>query len=210
MVHMGSFAEILPLAITMMAGPQIISAVMIITGKYPVKSSVAYVASVALAVSAGTLGLLVLFSVLGVESLTKKNSSGSVVETFLIGALVLLSLKTFLNRAEIKAPKWMESLQAAEPKAAFKLGLTLILVMPSDILIMTTVALHLTSRGASFFKALPFVFTTTLIAGLPLILYGVFHRRAAQAMPAVRGWMESHSWLIQIAVYLIFVFLLWK
>jgi hypothetical protein len=44
-----------------------------------------------------------------------------------------------------------------------------------------------------------------LIAALPLLAYAFFHRRAAAAMPHVRDWMNSHSWLVKIVAYLFFV-----
>jgi len=46
---------ILPLAITMVAGPQILSAIIFVTGDEPVKVSLAYVAGVGLAAAASVL-----------------------------------------------------------------------------------------------------------------------------------------------------------
>ena len=208
---MGSL-DVLPLAVTMMAGPQIISAVILITGKHARNSSLAYVASIALAASIGTLGLLVLFKLLGVDSLADKGSSttATVIQTALIAVLVFLAVRTYLTRSQAKMPKWMATLQEAEPRQSFKLGITLILLMPSDLVIMTTVALHLVSTKSSFIDALPFILATALIAGLPLILYTVFHTAVVEAMPKIRQWMDDNNWLIQIAVYLIFIILLWK
>lgn len=207
---MSDFAKILPLAITMMAGPQIISAVLLITGKYPVKSSLAYVAAVGTAASIGTLGLMLIFSALGIDKISQKSGSSNLIETALILVLIAMSVKTFRNRANVKPPKWMASLQEIEPRASFKLGMTLILLMPSDLVIMTTVAVHLIAEKAKFVEAVPFLLLTAFIAALPLIFYLLFRKRVVAAMPAIREWMDAKNWIIQIAVYLIFIYLIWQ
>lgn len=210
---MTTFIEVLPLAITMMAGPQIISAVLLITGKHPKTSSLAFVAAVALTASIGTLGLLGIANSLGIESKAPDSQPSSIVvfvQTALIGLLIVMAIKTYLTRSTTEKPKWMGTLQKAGPGESFRLGMTLIATMPSDIVIMITVAVHLAAAGAPFVDALPFIFTTALIAALPLIVFVIFQRRAATAMPKVRQWMDGNSWLIQIAVCLIFIFLLWK
>lgn len=207
---MESFAQILPLAITMIAGPQILSAIILITSRYPVRSSLAYISAVALAATAGTLALFLIFKTLGVDALGGgEGRLGKIIETSLVALLIFMSIRTYAKRAEIKPPKWMKSLQQTTPKNAFILGLTLIFLMPSDIMIMTTVALHLISRGLSYVSAIPFIILTTLIAALPLIIYELFKKRATTAMPGVNSWMDKNSWMIQIFVYIIFIVLIW-
>lgn len=58
-------AAILPLAITMMAGPQILSAIIFVTGDRPVRVSAAYVGAVGLTAAAAVLGWSVLAGTLG-------------------------------------------------------------------------------------------------------------------------------------------------
>jgi hypothetical protein len=47
-----------------------------------------------------------------------------------------------------------------------------------------------------------------VIAALPLLFFLVFHHRAVRAMPSVRDWVNSHSWLVNIIACLIFVVLI--
>jgi hypothetical protein len=47
-----------------------------------------------------------------------------------------------------------------------------------------------------------------LVAALPLLLRLVFAQRAEAAMPRVRDWMNSHSWLVNIAVCVLFIILI--
>lgn len=193
----------------MMAGPQIISSFMLITGKNPVKSSLAYVAAVLSAASIGTIALTILGSY--VDPPDNNNSSISMfIQSALIGLLIFMSLRTYFKRADIKQPAWMGTLREADPKQAFKLGLTLIFLMPSDIMIMLTVAVHLSSTGASFATALPFIITTGLIAALPLIFYLIFYKKTVDLMPGINNRINNYSWLIQIIIYIFFIFLIWK
>jgi Sap, sulfolipid-1-addressing protein len=83
-----------------------------------------------------------------------------------------------------------------------------ILLMPSDFIIMLTVGTNLDQSNASFSEALPFIGATVLIAALPLLGYLLFHRRAVPAMPKVRDWMNANSWAVNIIVCVIFIILI--
>ena len=113
-----------------------------------------------------------------------------------------------MRREKIEPPKWLGKLQEAGPKQALRTGLLVILLMPSDLIVMLTVATNLEQSGASLGAAVPFVLLTTLIAALPLLGFLIFHRRALRAMPQVRDWMNTHSWLVNIIVCAIFIVLI--
>ena len=87
-------------------------------------------------------------------------------------------------------------------------GLLLLSVFPSDFVILVTVGVNLAQHDASLLGALPFVAATVLIAALPVISYLLFRRRAERAMPKVRDWMNTHSWLVNIIVYVVFILLI--
>jgi Sap, sulfolipid-1-addressing protein len=201
---------ILPLAITMMAGPQILSAIIFVTGDQPVKVSLAYVAGVGLAAGASVLfwyllaGALHLTPKMGSEPST----ASKIVSLVLVGVLILASVKAWLGRETAEPPKWLGSLQDSGWQHAFRLGLLLILLMPSDLVIAMTTGAHLQSGGHAYSEGLPFIGLTALIAALPIIFYLLFRRRAAVAMPKVRDWMNANSALVNIAVYVIFIVLI--
>lgn len=73
---------------------------------------------------------------------------------------------------------------------------------------MLTVGMNLEHNDQSVAAAIPFLAATTLIAALPLLGFLLFHRRAELAMPKVRDWMDSHTWLINIIVCIIFIILI--
>ncbi|GAA1878952.1 GAP family protein [Streptantibioticus ferralitis] len=203
---------VLPLAVTMMMGPQIITAVILVTTPRPVRASLAFVAGVIVAAAAGTAaarGLAALLShAIGLGAHADRGSAGNVIQYILVALLLFLALRSYRGRATAEPPKWLGTLLTAGPGKAFKAGLLLVLLMPSDIVIMLTVGANLASRRADFGSAIPFLAATALIAALPLLIYLLFRPLAAKAMPKVRDSLTSHSWLVNVVCCLVFVVLI--
>jgi hypothetical protein len=200
--------QILPLAVTMMLGPQIMSAIIFVTTSRAVRVSLGFLAGVALAATAGTAITLGLATLLDLGDSSDNGSTGKIIQYVLVGLLAAAALKNWLGRATAEPPKWLTTLMAADPGKAFKVGLLVILAMPSDIMIMMTVGVNLAQNDASFAEALPFIALTVLVAALPLLITLLFHKRAEAAMPRIRDWMNSHSWLVNIIVCVIFILLI--
>jgi hypothetical protein len=203
---------IIPLAITMNAGPQIMSALIFITASKPLKLSAAFLAGVVIAVTVGVTITYTLATALG-NSISLGDSSdssslGNIIQYGLVGLLVILSIRSYLGRETSEPPRWLGALQNAKPRTAFTTGLLLLSVFPSDFIILVTVGMNLAHNGASWLAAVPFIATTILIAALPALGYLLFRRRAQRAMPKVREWMNTHSWLVNIIVYVIFILLI--
>jgi hypothetical protein len=196
----------------MMAGPQILSAIIFVTGEGAIKVSLAYVAAVAIAASAMVLVWFLLAGALG-DKLNLNDSSGPttaavVIQVALVGLLVFASIKAYLGRETAEPPKWLGKLQGATPGRAFGLGLLLISLMPSDFVITMTTGFNLRGNAEPYYHALPFIALTTLIAALPLLFYLVFRQRAEVMMPKVRDWMNANSWAVNMGVYAIFILLI--
>ena len=204
--------EILPLAITMMAGPQIMSAIIFVTTPKPVKVSVTFIAAVAIAVTVGVLITRTLAALLGnIVSLGDPSNAGSIghiIQYLLVGLLIALAVKNYVNRETVEPPQWLGRLMSAGWKTAFKTGLLLILLFPSDVIVQLTVGVNLEHNNLGLLAALPFIAATTLIAALPLLLYLLFRSRAQRVMPQVREWMNTHSWLVNIIACVIFIMLI--
>jgi hypothetical protein len=202
--------EILPLAITMMVGPQIMSAILFITAPRPVQTSAGFLVGVAVATCAGVAIALGLANLLG-DSLGDSDNSGSlgrVIQYGLVALLVARAIQNYVGRKTAEPPKWLGTLLTADWKRAMKTGLLLIFLMPSDIIIMLTVGANLAQSHSSWIDALPFIAATLLIAALPLLLYVLLGRRAKDAMPKVRDWMNANSWLVNVIACGLFVILL--
>jgi threonine/homoserine/homoserine lactone efflux protein len=202
--------QVLPLAVTMMAGPQILSDIIFITSGRPVPVNGTFVLGVAVAVTAGTAIATGLVSLLGIGlgDPADSGSAGTIIQVALVALLILAAIKNVVRRETIEPPKWLGALQEADQKKAFQTGLLVILAMPSDIIIMLTVGTNLQQTDSSFAAALPFIGATVLVAALPLLGYLLFSRRAQTAMPKVRDWMNNNAWAVNVIVCGIFLLLI--
>ena len=204
--------QILPLAITMVAGPQIMSAIIFVTSKDAVKLSLAFIAGAAIGVTVGVTVTRGLASLLGssvdLGDPSDSGSAGTIIQIGLILLLVAAAIRNFVKRATIEPPKWLGALQEANTRKAFFLGLLLLSIFPSDFIVLLTVGLNLEHNGHSVVDALPFIGLTILLAALPFLAFLLFHRRAVTAMPKVRDWMNTNSWLVNIIVFCIFIALI--
>src|SRR5262249_46835181 len=123
--------QILPLALIMVMGPQILTAIFLVTSREPVKNSAAMLVGV---VVAGFLSLVIWFKLYDVLDINPGSGSGTSTADYVVaGLLALVGIRTFLGRHTASVPKWMTTLQEAEPKRAFSLAFLLILLMPTDI-----------------------------------------------------------------------------
>jgi len=203
---------VIPLAITMNAGPQIMSAIIFVTANKPLKLSAYFITGVVIAVTVGITITYTVATVLGNSvSLGDPSSSGSlgkIIQYVLVGLLIILSIKSYVGRETSEPPRWLGALQNAKPTTAFTAGLLLLSVFPSDFVILVTVGINLAQNNATLLGAVPFIVATILIAALPVLSYLLFRRRAQQVMPKVREWMNTNSWLVNIIVYVIFIFLI--
>jgi len=203
---------VIPLAITMNAGPQIMSALIFVTANKPLKLSAYFLAGVVIAVTVGVTVTYTLANLLGNSvSLGDPSNSGSlgnIIQYLLVGLLIFLSIKSYVGRETSEPPRWLGALQNAKPRTAFMAGLLLLSVFPSDFVILVTVGVNLAQNDASLLAAVPFMAATVFIAALPALSYLLFRHRAKRAMPKVRDWMNANSWLVNIIVYVIFIVLI--
>jgi threonine/homoserine/homoserine lactone efflux protein len=202
--------EILPLAITMMAGPQIMSAIVFVTSEGAVKKSFAFVMGVLLATAIGVAALTGIASLFGDDlgDSSDRGSSGHIIQYALVALLVFSAIRNYVNRETVEPPKWLGKLQEADARHAFRTGLLVVLFMPSDLIVMATVATNLQVNDESLSAAIPFVLATALIAALPVLGFLIFHRRAVVAMPKLSAWMKGNAWLVNIIVCVIFIALI--
>jgi hypothetical protein len=203
---------VIPLAITMNAGPQIMSALIFVTANKPLKLSAYFLGGVVIAVTVGVTVTYTLANLLGNSvSLGDSSDSGSlgnIIQYLLVGLLIFLSIKSYVGRETSEPPRWLGAMQNAKPKTAFMAGLLLLSVFPSDFVVLMTVGVNLAQNDASLLAAVPFMAATILIAALPALSYLLFRNRAKRAMPKVRDWMNTKSWLVNIIVYVIFIVLI--
>lgn len=200
-----TFAEILPLAFVMIAGPQIISSFFLATSDNWAATSLAYVAGAALSIT--SFVTIAYFIGRGAKSAAGAEHSGTVdkvIESIVLVLVLVLIVRVYLTRKTSKPPKWMAKLQGARPKFAFVLGLALLGVFPTDILTSVAAGLHVAHEGAAWWHCLPFVGLTLLFLAAPAIGVVLLGSRARVVLPKIRDWMSTDSWVVSEVVLLFF------
>jgi threonine/homoserine/homoserine lactone efflux protein len=201
-----SFLTVLPLAFVMIAGPQIITAILLATGHNARRTSLAFLAGAALAVTVGTMIAYWITSLL--ERAAGPSGQGTVktvIDWLVIALFLFLMARTYRRRKDTKTPKWISRLQTADAGFSFRLGLLLFLVMPTDVITMFTVGASLTRHGRPWWHSLPFLLVTLLLVGSPLIDLLLLGKRAEVLLPRVRDWMTNNSWVISEIVIVFFL-----
>jgi cytochrome c biogenesis protein CcdA len=196
--------QILPLALIMVMGPQILTAIFLVTSHQPVRNSAAMLIGVVLAASFSVLIWFGLVDLIGIDP--KEGGSPTTVDYVVAGLLALLALRVFLTRGTAETPKWMSALQEAEPKRAFSLGFLLIFLMPTDIVAVISTVNFLHDNTLNALDGWPLVAATTLLMALPILGYLLLGHRARNAMPKIRDWLTTHSWLVNLVVIVYFIF----
>jgi Sap, sulfolipid-1-addressing protein len=199
-----SFAEILPLAFVMIAGPQIVSAFFLATSEGWAKNSLAYVSGAAVSITTVvTLAYLV--------ARGSKSAAGShqgrvdrVLDSIILALMLFLIVHVYLNRHTSKPPKWMSKLQTATPKFAFLLGLALLGVFPTDIASSIAVGFYVARHGDPWWHVLPFIGLTLFFLAVPALTVVVLGSRAAVVLPKIRDWMNTNAWVINEVVLVFF------
>jgi threonine/homoserine/homoserine lactone efflux protein len=199
---------VLPLAIVMVAGPQILTAILLATSEDARRNSLAFVAGVALAITVGTMVAYWLTSLIKTSAGSERQGTvGTVIDWLIIALLVVMLVRVFVRRKNTEPPKWMGRLQTADARLSFRLGLLLFLVMPTDVITMLTVGAYLARHGAPWWQSLPFLLVTLLLAGLPLLVLLALGRRGEVLLPKLRTWMSTNSWVVSEAIILLFLVL---
>jgi hypothetical protein len=200
--------QILPLALIMVMGPQILTAIFLVTSREPVKNSVAMLIGV---VAAACISLAIWFGIVKAVGIHPKEGGGPTTADWIVaGLLALAAIHTFLGRGTASVPKWMTALQEAEPRRAFGLAFLLILLMPTDIVAVISTANWLHDNDLDLLHGWPLVAATTLLMALPFLAYLLLGHRARDAMPRIRDWLTSNAWLVNIVVIVYFIYQLLK
>ncbi len=188
------------MAIVMIAGPQILSAVFLATSRDWRRNSVAYILGAALSITA----VVTIAYLLGSGATGQRGSNDALYVVVLV-LLLAAMVHVYLKRGESEPPKWMGKLQTARPRFSFKLGFLLMGFFPTDILTSFAVGSFLAAHGDPWTDGLPFVALTVLLLALPSLTVFTFGARAEAALPKVRDWMNSNSWIVNEVVIAFFV-----
>ncbi|PZF86969.1 GAP family protein [Micromonospora deserti] len=195
-----NFLTILPMAVVMVAGTQLVAAVFLASADRPRAASLGYLAGAALVVGGGvTASWLVTrsikISVAGADH-GGRNPIETRIDQVVLVLLVALAVIVFLRRHSAGPPAWMGRLQRAGPGYAVKLGVLLFLGMPADDLTMITVGATAARHDLAWWHLLPFVLFTLGLLALPLLSLLLLGHRAEAVLPRIRDGAAHHSWLV--------------
>lgn len=203
---MHDFLTVLPMAFVMVAGPQIVTAIMLAASQRPRRDSGFFLVGAA---GATLLGVAVAYAVAGTLKHRTSSSAGDATDRAIDGAivalLVALAWKVFRDRTRSEPPRWMAKLQTASPLFALRIGFLLFLLLPGDIVTMATVGAFVAHHGMPWWHCLPFVGLTVALAATPLILLLLLGRRVGRVLPKARAWMSSNSWIVSEVVIAFFL-----
>ncbi len=200
-----SFAELLPMAFVMIAGPQIVSAVFLATSEGWGRNSIAYVGGAAVSITAFvTAAYLIAKGVKTGASNSGKGSADDLLDSIVLGLLLMLAVIVVRGRKKSEPPKWMGKLQSAKPRFAFLLGLALLGVFPTDILTSVTCGTHVARHDDPWWQVLPFIGLTLLLLSIPALAVVMLGERATVVLPKARNWMTTNSWIVNEIVIVFF------
>jgi Sap, sulfolipid-1-addressing protein len=195
--------QVVPLALIMVMGPQILTAIFLVTSEKPARNSVAMLIGV---VAAAWLSVAIWYGLVKALGINPPEDEGpTTVDYVVAGLLALAAIHVWRGRGDAKVPGWMSALQQAEPKRALSLGFLLILLMPTDIIAVISTVQFLHDHHDNALAAWPVVGACTLFMALPILAYTLLGRRAREAMPGIREWLTTHGWLVNLVVIVYFI-----
>ena len=170
----------LPLAIVMVAGPQILTPIFLATSEQWRRNSVAYVVGAALSISLVVTAAY--FLATGTRSVGASNTT---LSWLVVGLLVVAGANVYRTRETAEPPAWMGALTGANPRFCFRLGFLLLGFFPTDIITSVAVGTTLSSEGAPLFDAAGFLLVTLLLLGLPSLTVAALGERAERVPEAL-------------------------
>ena len=198
----------LPLALVMITGPQIVSAVFFATSVRWKANSAAYLLASAVSITAVfSVAYFVAKALKTGSPSSQSSSSGHVLNVIILVLLLFLVVRVYLGRHKAEPPGWMAKLQTASTKFAFTLGLLLLGVFPSDIVTSVTTGVHVANHGGAWTDGIPFILLTLLLLAIPSVVVLLLGARAQELLPKARDWMNANSWIISEIALVFFLYL---
>lgn len=201
---------VLPMAVVMVAGPQIVTAILLATSERARRDSAFFLLGAGAAVTAGVSAAYWLSRTVKIRALPAGAGATRAIDLAIVGLLLFLAWRVLRERRRAQPPHWMAKLETASPSFALRLGLLLFLLSPSDIVAMATVGAYVAHHDQPWWHCLPFAALTVVLAGLPLVLLLALGRKGARILPAARSWMTRNSWVVSEVVIAFFLAMVLK
>ena len=205
---MNGLLTVLPFALVMIAGPQIVSAVFLATSVNWARNSLAYLVGAALSITlVVTVTYVIVRGATDSGGAPAKGDKGIALDVIILALLLFLAFNVYRKRNDAEPPKLMGKLQHASTGFSFKLGFLLLGVFPTDIVTSVTVGTKLARAGLPWWPTLVFVAVTLFLLAIPALLVAALGERARTFLPRARDWMNANSWIVSEIVIAIFIVL---
>ncbi|WP_405428712.1 GAP family protein [Micromonospora sp. NBC_00617] len=203
---------VLPLAVVMVAGSQLVVAVFLASSDRPRAASLGFLAGAGLVVAVGVTVSWLLTRLLGglatdASAAASRIDRGPAIDLVVLALLVCLALVVWLRRNRSGPPRWLGSVGHADPRWASRMGALLFVVTPTDDLIMATVGATVARHNLPWWHLVPFVLLTVLLLAVPLLALVLLGQKAARVLARMRKWAEGHSWIVNETVIAFFALL---
>ncbi|MCZ7377661.1 GAP family protein [Micromonospora sp. WMMC250] len=203
---------ILPLAVVMVAGSQLVVAVFLASSNRPRAASLGFLGGAGLVVTAGvTVSWLLTRWVGGLaadaSAVAGKVDRGPAIDLVVLVLLVCLAVVVWVRRNRSGPPRWLGSIERAEPRQAMRLGALLFVVTPTDDLTMAAVGASVARHNLPWWHLVPFVLLTVFLLAVPLLALLLLGDRAARTLARMREWAEGHAWIVNEIVIAFFALL---
>ena len=204
---MSALSIVLPMAFVMVAGPQIVTAILLATGTSPRRDSAFFLTGAGVATFVGVTASYFLAGLAKGRGMPLGGDPRvtRAIDVAIVILLVFLAWKVARERGHSQPPRWMAKLESATPFFSLRIGFLLFLLLPGDLISMFTVGAYLAHHGAPWWHGLLFVGLTVILAGLPLLLLLALGKRAQELLPKARDWMMRNSWIVSEIVIAFFL-----
>jgi hypothetical protein len=195
---MSALSIVLPMAFVMVAGPQIVTAILLATGTRSRRDSAFFLLGAGAATFIGVTGSYFLTGLLKRGGAPQGGDAQvtRAIDVAIVVLLVFLAWKVSRGRGRSQPPRWMAKLESATPLFALRIGFLLFLLLPGDLISMFTVGAYLAHHGAPWWHGLLFVAATVALAGVPVLLLLALGKRGQGLLPKARDWMTKNSWIV--------------
>jgi hypothetical protein len=202
-----SFLEVLPLALVMITGPQILSQVFLATSEQWRANSVAFVVGAAASITVVVAVAYTLGDRVGGSGPLLGTSARDLLYLAVLVLLVYAAVDTYRTRNVSEPPEWMGKLTTATPRFSLRIGFLLLGFFPTNIVTSVSVGTYLAANDDPVTDAAGFIFLTLFVLALPSLGVLVLGERAETALPEIREWMNDNAWIISEVVLGLFIVL---
>jgi len=197
-----SLVTVLPLAVVMVVGPQLLSAIFLATSDQWRRNSAAYVTGAALAIS-----LVVTVAYFLATGTRSAGASRTTLSRVVVAVLVAAAVYVYRTRETAEPPAWMGKLTGATPRFSLRLGFLLLGLFPTNLLTSVAVGTSLSSEGAPLLDASGFLLVTLGLLALPSLTVVALGERGERLLPEARDWMTDNAWVVNEFVIGVFIIL---